>query len=160
MNFKTLDYPIVRSFLKQLLQDKKFKKINPPEYLKNKYYFGNKYAFYLGLDAIVKYERIIEEDTYLNNYVNHLINIFNKHKNYDDIKNCICSLIVRIVTHKLQLINPKSFSSREKILYYIHNKYIVNGYFYFGFSSNYINEIECVGIRKNTLFVIFPLLLI
>lgn len=153
MNFKTLDYPIVRSFLKQLLKDKKFKKITPPEYLKNRYYFSDKYAFYLGIDAIIKYEQIIEEDTYLNDYVNQLINIFNKYNNYDSIKNNICSLLIKVVSNKLKLLNVMSISSREKILYYVYNKYIVNGYFYFGFSSNYINEIECVGIRKNTFFI-------
>ena len=153
MNFETLNYPIVRSFLKQLLSDKKFKRITPPEYLKNRYYFSDKYAFYLGIDAIIKYEQIIEDDEYLNDYVNQLINIFNRHNNYDAIKNNVCSLLVRVVSHKLELINPMSFSSREKILYYIYSKYIVNGYFYFGFSSNYINEIECVGIRKNTFFI-------
>ena len=153
MNFKTLDYPIVRSFLKQLLRDKKFKKITPPEYLKNRYYFSDKYAFYLGMDAIIKYEQIIEDDTFLNDYVNQLINIFNRHNNYDSIKNNICSLLIKLVSNKLKIINFMSFSSREKILYHIYNKYIVNGYFYFGFSSNYINEIECVGIRRNTFFI-------
>lgn len=153
MNFDTLNSTIVRSFLKQLLRNKKFKRITPPVYLKNKYYFSDKYAFYLGIDAIIKYDQIIGEDTYLNDYVNQLVNIFNKYKNYDDIKNGISSLLVKIVSHKLELINPMSFSSREKILYYIYSKYIVNGYFYFGFSSNYINEIECVGIRKNTFFI-------
>ena len=105
MNFKTLDYPIVRSFLKQLLRDKKFKKITPPEYLKNRYYFSDKYAFYLGMDAIIKYEQIIEDDTFLNDYVNQLINIFNRHNNYDSIKNNICSLLIKLVSNKLKIIN-------------------------------------------------------
>lgn len=153
MNFRTLNYPIVRSFLRQLLVNKKLKKITPPEYLKNRYYFSDKYAFYLGLDAIIKYEQIIEEDIYLNDYVNHLINVFNKYNNYHDIKDNISSLIIKIVKQKLDIVNIKCSSAREKILYYIYNKYIVNGYFYFGFSSNYKNEIECVGIRNDTFFI-------
>jgi hypothetical protein len=54
---------------------------------------------------------------------------------------------------KLELPNTYTFSSRRKILYYIYNRYIVNGYFYFGFSSNYLNELQCLGIQSKTFFI-------
>ena len=54
---------------------------------------------------------------------------------------------------KLSINNVHTFKAREEILRYIYNKYIVDGYFYFGFSSNYQNEIRFVGIRSNTFFL-------
>ena len=59
MNSNIFNYHAVRSFLRQLLIQEKFKKITPPDYLKNKCYIDNKYAFYLGIDAVIKYEQII-----------------------------------------------------------------------------------------------------
>ena len=153
MNSNTFNYPFVRSFLKQLLTEEKYKRITPPEYLKNKYYIDNKYAFYLGIDAIVKYEQIINDEDLIEEYISGLTRIFKKIDNYSDIMNAIYTLIIKIIASKLSLSNTMSFSSRQKILYYAYNKYIVNGYFYFGFSSNYLNEIECVGIRSNTFFI-------
>ena len=153
MNSNTFNYPSVRSFLKQLLLEDRYKKITPPDYIKNKYYLDNKYAFYLGIDAIVKYEQIIEDSNLIDEYVNELNKIFKKFSDYTHIKNGINNLLSKTVSIKLELNNIYTFSSREKILRYIYNKYIVNGYFYFGFSSNYSNEIKCIGIKSNTFFI-------
>ena len=153
MNFDVFNYPYARNILQKLLVVDKYKRILPPDYIKNKYYVDNKYAFLLAVDAIIKYDQIIEEPKYLHLYINQLIKIFDKYSNYNDIKNGINLLIAKITCDKLCITNIHTFSAREMILRYIYNKYIVNGYFYFGFSSNYLNEIECVGIRTNTFFI-------
>ncbi len=153
MNSSTFNYLSVRTFLRQLLLEDRFKKITPPDYIKNKYFVDNKYAFYLGVDAIIKYEQIIEDNNLLDEYVCELNKIFRKFTDYTHIINGVNQLLSRVVSIKLELNNVYMFASREKILRYIYNKYIVDGYFYFGFSSNYSNEIECVGIKSNTFFI-------
>lgn len=153
MNSNIFNYHAVRSFLRQLLIQEKFKKITPPDYLKNKCYIDNKYAFYLGIDAVIKYEQIIDNERYLENYINDLKKVFSIYHNYNHIKNGIYSIISKFVSMKLSINNVHTFKAREEILRYIYNKYIVDGYFYFGFSSNYQNEIRFVGIRSNTFFL-------
>lgn len=153
MNSNIFNYHAVRSFLRQLLIQEKFKKITPPDYLKNKCYIDNKYAFYLGIDAVIKYEQIIDDERYLENYINDLKKVFSIYRNYNHIKNGIYSIISKFVSMKLSINNVHTFKAREEILRYIYNKYIVDGYFYFGFSSNYQNEIRFVGIRSNTFFL-------
>ena len=153
MNFNIFNYHIVRSFLRDLLIKDKFKKITSPDYSKNKYYINNKYAFYLGIDAIIKYEQIIENEDFLEMYINELKKVFSKYKNYNHIKNGIYSTISKIVGMKLKINNIYTIKAREDILHYIYSKYIIDGYFYFGFSSNYLNEIRFVGIRSNTFFI-------
>ena len=153
MNFNIFNYHIVRSFLRDLLIKDKFKKITSPDYSKNKYYINNKYAFYLGIDAIIKYEQIIENEDFLEMYINELKKVFTKYKNYNHIKNGIYSTISKIVGMKLKINNIYTIKAREDILHYIYSKYIIDGYFYFGFSSNYLNEIRFVGIRSNTFFI-------
>lgn len=153
MDSNTFNYPIVRSFLRHLLIEDRYKKIVPPDYLKNRYYIEDKYAFYLGIDAIIKFDQIIEDDNLLNDYILHLNRIFKKSNDYSCISNGINLLIAKMVGLKLELPNTYTFSSRRKILYYIYNRYIVNGYFYFGFSSNYLNELQCLGIQSKTFFI-------
>lgn len=153
MNFDFFNYPCVRSFLKKLLIEDKFKKIAPQQHIYNKYFMENKYAFYLGIDAIMKYDQIINDESLIEEYVNQLNKMFKKYSDYNHIINGINSLIAKTVAIKLSLNNTYTFSSREKILRFIYNKYITNGYFYFGFSSNYLNEIGCIGIRSDTFFI-------
>ena len=153
MNSNIFNYHIVRTFLRRLLTEEKFKNVTPPDYLKNKCYIDNKYAFYLGIDAIIKYDQIIEDEAFINNYINDLKKIFIRYRNYNYIQNGIYSTICKNVAMKLEINNIHTVSSREKILRYVYNKYIVNGYFYFGFSSNYLNEIKLMGIDTNTFFL-------
>lgn len=153
MDFNIFNYRSVRSFLHQLLTEDKFKKILPPDYIKNRYYLDNKYAFYLGIDAIIKFDQIIDDKSLIKDYVEELNRVFRKFNDYNKIINGINLEIAKVAGIKLALPNTYTFTSRKRILSYIYNRYIVNGYFYFGFSSNYLNEIECLGIHSKTFFI-------
>ncbi|MBR4617718.1 MAG: hypothetical protein IKO49_00155 [Bacilli bacterium] len=149
MLFESLKYDSVRTFLQQLLIQDKYKNIEAPYELKEAYYLDGKYAFFLGIDALSKYEQIVGDMSLIDDYVEQLKRVFKKFSDYNDIKNGVYTLILKVISVKLSITNTNSFESREKILHYVYNKYIINGYFYFGFMSNHINEISCVGIRHD-----------
>lgn len=146
MVIETLKYNNVRIFLQELLTQDKYKKITPPESLMDDYHMEGKVAFFLGLDAIIKYDQIIEDDKYLTMYIEQLRRIFKKITNGNDIRLGIYSVLGKAVSMKLMI----DSDDNEKILKYIYNKYIINGYFYCGYSSNYTNEINCIGLRKDS----------
>ena len=149
MLLESLKYDCVNSFLQELLTQDRYKKITPSNAVDDNYFITSKYAFYLGVDALVKFEIIIDDMSYINEYVEQLSRIFKKITNSSDIRYGVYNLIAKIISVKLSLNNTNSLISRERILYYIYNKYIVNGYFYFGFSSYYYNEVSCIGIRHD-----------
>lgn len=155
MCFEVFNKSEVRTFLQQLLTQDKYKKIMPPESLKNNYYLDNKFAFFIGFDAFCKFEQIINEESITHEYVEQLKRIFDKFSNYSEIKKGIYSLLAKIIAVKLDIKSHNLEKEREKILSYIYDKYIVNGYFYFGISSNYINELKYVGIRRDG-FILDP----
>ncbi len=146
MVVESLKYNYVREFLQDLLLQDRYKKITPPEPLNDILRIPEKTAFILGLDAIIKYDQIIGEEKYLNSFIEQLKRIFKKIDNGEDIKLGIYASIGRIVSKKLSV----DIDNQKEILRYIYNKYIVDGYFYFGYTSNYTNEINCIGIRKNS----------
>ena len=74
------------------------------------------------------------------------IRSISRFENGEDIRLGIYSILGKIVSRKLSV----DSDSQKEILRYIYDKYIVNGYFYFGCSSNYENEINCIGIRKDS----------
>ena len=148
MFLKSLEQDYVRSFLQQLLTQDRYQKITIPENLVN-LRVERKYAFFLALDAIIKFNQIIDDEQLLVDYITQLNRLFKKFTNYSDIKTGINSLLAKIVAVKLNIYNSHSYENREKILRFIYDKYIVHGYFYFGFSSNHINELTFVGLRKD-----------
>lgn len=146
MVVESLKYNYVRTFLQDLLTQDRYKKITPPESLTEGYQIGERIAFFLGLDAIIKYDQIIGDEKYLETYIEHLQRLFKKIQNGENIRLGIYSALGKLVSKKLNV----DLDNHKEILRYIYNKYIVEGYFYFGCSSNYANEIDCIGIRKDS----------
>lgn len=146
MVVESLKYNYVREFLLALLTQDRYKKITPPESLMEGYQIGERIAFFLGLDAVIKYDQIIGEEKYLETYIEQLQRIFKKIQNGEDIRLGIYQALGKVVSKKINV----DIDNHNEILRYIYNKYIVEGYFYFGYSSNYTNEIDCIGIRKDS----------
>jgi len=146
MVVESLKYNYVREFLLALLTQDRYKKITPPESLIEGYQIGERIAFFLGLDAVIKYDQIIGEEKYLETYIEQLQRIFKKIQNGEDIRLGIYQTLGKVVSKKINV----DIDNHNEILRYIYNKYIVEGYFYFGYSSNYTNEIDCIGIRKDS----------
>ena len=57
--FESLKNKDVRTFLQQTLTKDCYKSIEPPESLKNNYYLEKNFAFFIAMDAIVKFEQVI-----------------------------------------------------------------------------------------------------
>lgn len=146
MVVESLKYNYVREFLLALLTQDRYKKITPPESLIEGYQIGERIAFFLGLDAVIKYDQIIGEEKYLETYIEQLQRIFKKIQNGEDIRLGVYQTLGKVVSKKINV----DIDNHNEILRYIYNKYIVEGYFYFGYSSNYTNEIDCIGIRKDS----------
>ena len=60
--FESLKNKDVRTFLQQTLTKDCYKSIEPPESLKNNYYLEKNFAFFIAMDAIVKFEQVINDN--------------------------------------------------------------------------------------------------
>lgn len=137
--FEILERDNVKGKLKEILNNYNLNKEN---------IIDSKSFLFLYIDAIYKYTVIIDDDKYLNEYIENLNILFDKINIYNDIENGIYTLLAKFTSKKLEISSFKSITSRERILKYIYNKYIVEGYFFYGFSSNYKDFISIKGITK------------
>lgn len=97
------------------------------------------FTFY---EALFKYKIIIDEEEYLNDYLNDLDRLFKKIINYQDINDGINKLICKVVANKLRIADMSTPEAREKIVTYIFNNYYVNGYLFHGFSTVYEDDLK------------------
>lgn len=100
------------------------------------------FTFY---EALMKYKIIINDDEYLNDYLNDLDRLFKKIVNFQDINDGINKLICKEVANKLRIADMTTPEAREEIITYIFNNYFTNGYLYHGFSTVYENDVKELG---------------
>lgn len=100
------------------------------------------FTFY---EALFKYKIIIDDEEYLNDYLNDLDRLFKKIINYQDINDGINKLICKVVANKLRIADMSTPEAREKIVTYIFNNYYVNGYLFHGFSTVYEDDLKILS---------------
>lgn len=141
-----------RHLMKEAIENHRYN-VNTPLPIENNYFIDQHYALFLVLDAFVKFDIIIEDMSFIEGYISQLQRILKRMTNYQDITKGIHQLICRVVGKKLEISNYKANESKEKILRYIYKKYVVEGYFYYGFSSIYRDEVTSSGIQRDGFFL-------
>ncbi len=103
-------------------------------------------SLFIFLDALYKYKIIISDEDYLDDYISQLKKLFKKFDNFSDINLGINTIIGKICGLKLDIKDKDSSDGKNKILQYIYDKYIVNGYLFHGYSEIYKEEIRKYGL--------------
>ena len=96
-------------------------------------------------DALFKYQIIIETDVFLDEYVEQVRKLFRKLDNFQDINLGIAKILGKICALKLNITNKEEQQAKKQILQYVYDRYIVEGYFFHGFSGVYKEQIRQYG---------------
>ena len=111
-------------------------------------YSYNRYSLLITMDIVIKYKIIINDDIYNNYFLNKLDTITNNYINHGDLIIEGNSLLIDIVSNKLNITTTKTEDKKE-ILKYIYDKYIVNGYCFHSFPSIFKEKTEEVGLTQD-----------
>ena len=98
-------------------------------------------VLFILFDALYKYSVIVEEEKYLDNYIFQIDKVFRKFNDVVDINSAINNLVLNACVLKLGIDNRESHNNKVRILSYIYDRYIVNGYLFHGFSGIYKKDI-------------------
>lgn len=104
-------------------------------------YFGVEQILFLFYDALFKYKMIIDDMSYFDDFFEQIDKLIRKIDNFYDISNGINRIIGRICAFKLGIKDVEDDESKEEVLRYIYDKYMVNGYFIHGYASCYYANI-------------------
>lgn len=132
----------------EIIYNNRYKNISIPLTITNNYSFFDHYALFLLFDSILKFDFLIGEERYIEDYLSQLKRLFKRIDNYQDINKGVIKILVHYIVRILNLSNTKDVENKEGILRYIYEKYIVDGYFYYGFSSCHKKEVDFSGIKK------------
>ena len=102
-------------------------------------------VLFLFYDALFKYKIIIEDMSYFSEYLEQIDKLIRKIDNFKDISVGISRIITRICALKLGEKDLDDEDSRERIIKYIYDVYIKNGYYIHGFATIYTKDIKKKG---------------
>ena len=149
MNFKSLlKNEHLLSILHNVLSNETTKNKVSNVSIKGESYSYNRYSLLITMDIVIKYQIIINDETYNNFFLNKLDTITSNYSNHEDLIIKGNSLLVELVSNRLNVTTTKT-EDKKAILKYIYDKYIVNGYCFHSFPSIFKNEVEELGLTTN-----------
>ncbi len=106
----------------------------------------NLYSMFILIDAIIKYQMIVQEDRYFESFLQQLETLVAHYKSHQELVVGIHAIIGEIVREQLQLPDLISYTSKRRVLERIYDRYIVHGYCFHSFPSTLKEAIEADGI--------------
>ena len=149
MNFKSLlKNEHLLSILNNVLMNESTKNKVSNVSIKGESYNYNRYSLLITMDIVIKYQIIINDETYNNYFLNKLDTITSNYNNHGDLIIKGNSILIDLVSNKLNVTTTKTEDKKE-ILKYIYDKYIVNGYCFHSFPSIFKEKTEEVGLTQD-----------
>lgn len=149
MNFKSLlKNEHLLSILHKVLMNETTKNKVSNASINGESYSYNRYSLLITMDIVIKYQIIINDETYNNYFLNKLDTITNNYINHEDLIIKGNSLLIDLVSNKLN-VNTTKTEDKKEILKYIYDKYIVNGYCFHSFPSIFKEKTEEVGLTQD-----------
>ena len=149
MNFKALlKNEHLLSILHNVLMNETTKNQVSNASINGESYSYNRYSLLITMDIVIKYQIIINNETYNNYFLNKLDTITSNYSNHEDLIIKGNSLLIELVSNRLNVTTTKT-EDKKQILKYIYDKYIVNGYCFHSFPSVFKEQTEEVGLTQD-----------
>lgn len=139
----------VQELLKEIFNNPKYYEKNTEEILKDEYALHSRILL-LFYDALYKYALIINDPQYLDEFINGFESLIKKLKNIEDIKYGISRLIGKITCKKLDVIYDNVEKDKVKVLRFIYDRYVKNGYYIRGLTRPDYIDICKKGVIRGT----------
>lgn len=99
-------------------------------------------ALFTFYDALFKFRVVVDDFILFPEYLKDLEKLYKKIDNYDDVSAGVNKLICKNVALKLNIKNLTDSRNKYRIVAYVFDKYIVNGYYFHGFNSVYLDDVK------------------
>ena len=136
----------VKKFIKQIKTSERYFSKNIGSFTNRFIHASNEMALYIFYDALIKYKIIIDDEFLIDEYLEQIDKLYRKLSDFDNIRLGINKLICKILLTKLSITDVDDKDSRDRVITYIYDRYIKNGYYVHGFNFVYKDVIEKEGL--------------
>ena len=145
---KILKRADVKEFLHEVLMNERFHNKKSPLTPEGTIYGKSEYSLMFMMDALIKYSILFESDDLIDEYIAQLKRFMKKCENHRDLVEGVIRILAKMtaVTLNIDIEQIEQPENKRKILSYIYNRYITNGYLFHSFPSSYIEQVKNEGI--------------
>lgn len=119
-------------------------------------YGYNQYSLMIIMDFLIKYNIIIKDLVNFPYCIEELRKITSCYSDHKELVIWCNSLLGELIRVKLKLTDKTSYENKRKILVYLYEKYIVNGYMFHSFPSTFKDLVEEKGLDpKDYIYPVF-----
>lgn len=140
-----LSKKVVQDFIKELKSNSIFSSMTAHKETKYDKYINDELALYSFYNVLLKYKIIVDDEILFADFMDQVQKLFRKLKQYDDLVLGTNKILCNFVARHLKINDIYSQENKEKIVIYIYNKYIRDGYYFHGFSTIFENNIKEKG---------------
>lgn len=137
-----------KEFLHEIVIDERFNNKKSPNTPEEISYAKTEYNLMLIIDAFIKYAILFDSDDLVDEYIAQLRRFMKKCESHRDLAEGVTRVLAKItaVTLKIDIEEMETPENKRKILSYIYNRYITNGYLFHSFPFSFINKVKEEGI--------------
>ena len=119
-------------------------------------YGYNQYSLMIVMDFLIKYNIIIKDLVNFPYCIEELRKITSCYSDHKELVIWCNSLLGELIRVKLKLTDKTSYENKRKILVYLYEEYIVNGYMFHSFPSTFKALVEEKGLDpKDYIYPVF-----
>lgn len=131
---KLIENENVQDLLKEIFNNPRYYEKNVEEVLKNDYFLHERILFVF-YDSLYKYQLLITEEEYFDEFITSIELLLKKFDNIDDIRFGISKLIGTLLMKKKNILKDDIEDKKDIILNYVYEEYIKNGYYIRGLNK-------------------------
>lgn len=145
---KILKRADTKEFLHEMLLDFRFNDKKSPPTKEGGNYPKSEYSLILVMDAFIKYAILFDTDDLVDEYIAQLRRFMKKCEDHRDFIKGVHRLLGRITATllKIDLEEIEQIENKKRILFYIYDHYITNGYVFYTFPDIYAKWVMENGI--------------
>ncbi len=132
----------VLSFLDEIEHNERYFQKTSRNLFDHSFFVSKEQALFIFYEALFQYQVLFLDDTYLEEYLLQLRKVYKKFDCFEDIREGIHKILCKMLCVKLHLEDLRQKESREQLITYVYEKYVVDGYYIHGFASSYQEAIR------------------
>ena len=137
----------VRDFMQILKTNDRYFSKEVRSFAGRKVTVSDELALYIFYQALYKYQVLFDDVYMFDEYLKQLDKFYKNIDNFDDLIVSINKLLGKLLAVKLDIKNLEQEESKEILIKYVYDRYIVDGYYIHGFNTSYSKLIEEHGFN-------------
>ena len=127
----------VSLFMEEIQNNERYFQKTSKNLFDHSFYVSKELALFIFYESLFQYRLLFEDDYLLEEFLDQLRKIYKKFDCFEDIREGVHKILCKLLCYQLNISDIHQKEAREKLISYVYNRYVLNGYYIHGFQCSY-----------------------